>query len=232
LKFSSGITRGFGSNGSIMLNPGSICKGKTSNFVFNSTDGKNIDYENIASTWGKFWNLRMELLVEKSPQSMLKTELIRDVYSNAKSVKFIIMLKHPVTLNVGLPKSFEWLTHKVTQKNGSVIIQNTVAQMEDNVRYFIDFMTQKKTGVGRQCSMGWLGAVAELYSDLEKESNKSIDIKIVRYEDFGKPLTACQSVYSFIYGSSTSPDYKEADKKICQAYFVPSASKEAETYHG
>lgn len=48
---------------------------------------------NISSSWGKFWNLKKPLLVEKSPQSMLKSNLYREIFSDAKSIKFIIMLK-------------------------------------------------------------------------------------------------------------------------------------------
>ena len=48
---------------------------------------------NISSTWGKFWNLEKPLLVEKSPQSMLKSSLLREIFSDAKSIKFVIMLK-------------------------------------------------------------------------------------------------------------------------------------------
>lgn len=48
---------------------------------------------NISSTWGKFWNLEKPLLVEKSPQSMLKSNLLREIFSNARSIKFVIMLK-------------------------------------------------------------------------------------------------------------------------------------------
>ena len=47
----------------------------------------------ITQTWGTMWNLEKKLLVEKSPQSMLKTTLLREVFAEANSIKFLIVLK-------------------------------------------------------------------------------------------------------------------------------------------
>lgn len=119
----AGISRGAPSNASILINEGSSCKNfnistdkkisylSSTSFDVNGLNHKHkIDREQIIterkayvdteyalkeikSTWKKFWDLDMPLLVEKSPHSMLKTELIREIYSDAKSVKFLIILK-------------------------------------------------------------------------------------------------------------------------------------------
>jgi hypothetical protein len=123
LSHEAAIMRGSSSNASILINPGSTCKNfdmgtekkisylSSTDFDVNDFDHKQkVDSERMIadkklyvdpkyaleetkSTWKKFWNLDMPLLVEKSPHSMLKTELIREIYSDAKSVKFIIILK-------------------------------------------------------------------------------------------------------------------------------------------
>jgi hypothetical protein len=119
----AGITRGSSSNASKLINQGSTCKNfdisaeKKISYLYSiDSDGNEFSrkqkvnserltadrnfyydtkyaFKEIKTTWKNFWNLDMPLLVEKSPHSMLKTELIREIYSDAKSVKFIIILK-------------------------------------------------------------------------------------------------------------------------------------------
>jgi hypothetical protein len=43
--------------------------------------------------WEKYWNLEQIFLVEKSPHSFLKIPLLRRLFRNALSVKFIVLLK-------------------------------------------------------------------------------------------------------------------------------------------
>ena len=48
----------------------------------------------------KFWDLSREFLVEKSPQSFLKIDLLQAVFAGARDVKFIIIIKVSLPLNI------------------------------------------------------------------------------------------------------------------------------------
>ena len=43
--------------------------------------------------WIEYWDMTRVYLVEKSPQSMLKSSLYRDLFKHAKSIKFLILIK-------------------------------------------------------------------------------------------------------------------------------------------
>lgn len=118
LKFSEGAKNSAKSTASSLMNPGSICQSHlltepgissisnvieslhshqnritvSNNLLLNSTDYKN-SLLNTALIWEKFWNLEKLLLVEKSPHTMLKSDHLRAIFSEAKSVKFIIVIK-------------------------------------------------------------------------------------------------------------------------------------------
>ena len=110
LKFFAGDRSSSSTHAINLLNAGSMCEG-TSKLVSrhdyqlrNSsqmirkagpkypTNLHNAVYH-ITQTWGAMWNLEKKLLVEKSPQSMLKTKLLREVFAEANSIKFLIVLK-------------------------------------------------------------------------------------------------------------------------------------------
>ena len=118
LKFYAGKTRGAASNASTMLNHGSMCESQLvvqnrrdlgfSTILNQYKDQQNIvisdgldrnkmlyqdGLKNTISTWGKFWNLDMPLLVEKSPHSILKSDLLRETFAGAKSIKFLVVIK-------------------------------------------------------------------------------------------------------------------------------------------
>ena len=46
-----------------------------------------------AGQWIAYWDMTRVYLVEKSPQSMLKSALYRDLFKYAKSIKFLILIK-------------------------------------------------------------------------------------------------------------------------------------------
>ena len=69
-------------------------------------------------------------------------------------------MQHPATLNVALPKNFDWTTRKVygpvLATNRSQAMQKllrtdplSVEEIEKNAKYFINFMNGKQTGLGR-----------------------------------------------------------------------------------
>lgn len=109
LSFFGGSVKGIQSNASSLMNPGSMCEGfmHTERIVRSPSDateifqsrrsGINVAYSdgllNTALTWERFWNLEKSLLVEKSPHAMLKSNHLRAAFANAKSIKFIVVIK-------------------------------------------------------------------------------------------------------------------------------------------
>ena len=67
----------------------------------------------IVDGWKQYWDQQAQVLVEKSPQSMLKMPLLASVFAGeqVKRIKFLVVLKHPVTLNVAVPPDMGWLTN-------------------------------------------------------------------------------------------------------------------------
>lgn len=53
----------------------------------------------IRSDWAKYWNLSRPVLVEKSPQSVLKLLALKHAFREARQLRFLIVLK------VGLNRS-------------------------------------------------------------------------------------------------------------------------------
>eukprot|EP00981_Chlorochromonas_danica_P006416 scaffold1389_cov251-Ochromonas_danica.AAC.14 len=62
----------------------------------------------IRNEWLTFWDVSKPVLVEKSPHSLLKLPALHQAFSEAGSVRFIIILKHPVTLNIATPRNATW----------------------------------------------------------------------------------------------------------------------------
>lgn len=114
LKFHPGDQKSSSQNAVNLINAGSMCEGKSK--LVNMRDNQerttpvhvpqknnrvgpkylmnlNDAVHHITETWGTMWNLEKKLLVEKSPQSMLKTSLLREVFAEANSIKFLIVLK-------------------------------------------------------------------------------------------------------------------------------------------
>lgn len=52
------------------------------------------------NSWSRFWDLRKPVLVEKSPSNMLKLRWLAHVFRGARLVRFVIVVKHPVTNSV------------------------------------------------------------------------------------------------------------------------------------
>ncbi len=120
--------------------------------------------------WSQYWNLSLPILVEKSPQSMLKIPLMHRFFGSKHKLRFLIVIKvsfdsssfcrhihfftqffyyiyqHPVTLNIATVRNFEWLTHldrtseKLHTERG-----NSPAEIAANVDHFIKMMTVDNT---------------------------------------------------------------------------------------
>jgi len=123
----------------------------------------------VIAQWGKYWDLSKSLLVEKSPQSMLKIPLMAQIFKSAKTVIFLVVLKHPATLNVALPRGYSWLTRddnsgasKGAEETNK--IKNSYEEIMKNVQYFVNFMTRNSSSLNGtlDCDYGWLQALEYL----------------------------------------------------------------------
>lgn len=214
-----------------LLNSGSICQSNEEQQASSADDG-------VVATWGKFWDMSKTLLVEKSPQNMLKIATLRRIFAKAKAVKFIIVIKHPVTLNVALPREYDWMTHKESVKSFKdkvaaalrrgdpsplrAEMSNRMTEIVHNAQYFSTFMTQNQTtSLGNRCSMGWLEAMEELYRNLQSDKRNLDEVRIVRFEDFDRPHHLCQRLFNFVFGSNGTAKANTAVRDVCDRYFTP-----------
>jgi len=197
----------------------------------------------LLSQWGHFWDMSQPFLTEKSPQSMLKIPLLRMLFRDSKSqqqtphrAKFLIVIKHPASLNVAVPKSMDWLTHdepgdtSVPKKK----LANTKKQMSDNVDFFIDFLAHgdkeweakngdsaalSKAKSRRACSLGWIPAMEQLEQHLNASRSDSLsDVRILRYEHFERPTVVCRALFDFMFDSDLA-GYNDAVKSVCNVHF-------------
>lgn len=132
----------------------------------------------VLSQWKKFWNIDKQILVEKSPQSMLKIPLMEQVVQGAKAARFIVVLKHPATLNVATPKGYQWLTHDSPINKGPLQhIPNSYEEILSNVEHFLAFMDKNATYARNlNCDYGWLQALEYLESSGLNSYNVKIGI--------------------------------------------------------
>ena len=185
----------------------------------------------LMSQWSQFWDTSRPFLTEKSPQSMLKIPLLRLLFSGrGERLKFLVVVKHPATLNVALPKGMDWLTHSSsgsTASQTSVEIPNSPAQIAANADYFIDFLSHRGAGAGSgdaarrpACSLGWVPAMERLAAQLNASRSLSLsDVRVLRYEHFQRPSLVCRAIFDFLYSSSDPAGLEDAVARVCDAHF-------------
>jgi len=123
-----------------------MCPPTSSTFGYNikiSNDSNGID---VLTEWSSFWDLKKMYLVEKSPQSMLKIEYLRSLVNECRmKSRFLVVLKHPITLNIATPRHFGWLYHREHPEKSDVLLpmtaKNSFEQIVYCFRYFVKFMT-------------------------------------------------------------------------------------------
>ena len=174
-----------------IFRPGKMCP-ISKHDIYHSQVFLDEHFDTLIQQWRIYWDVSKFYLVEKSPQSMLKIQLFEYLFKRAYNVKFIVVLKHPVTLNIALPKGASWLKHKVDYKNGAPPreIANSMENIVTNFEYFIEFMTkndsEKNFDVKNTCNYGWLSSI-ELLLTMKMEN---IDLKI------GKNITYICNLYN------------------------------------
>ena len=184
----------------------------------------------LMSQWSQFWDMSRPFLTEKSPQSMLKIPLLRLLFSGrGERLKFLIVVKHPATLNVALPKGMDWLTYSSSSSPSQtrVKIPNSPAQISANADYFIDFLSHRGVGsdsgdATRQsaCSLGWVPAMEQLAVQLNASRAQSLaDVRVLRYEHFQRPALVCRAIFDFLYSSSDPAGLEDAVARVCDVHF-------------
>ena len=235
-----------------LLNSGSICPSMIPTSMNAMT--------HVVTTWGKFWDHSKKLLVEKSPQALLKIASLRRIFSSARSVKYIVVVKHPVTLNVALPREYDWLTHKesvksyrakeataralgMTRAPPRTEFSNNKAEIILNARHFVQFMTTNHTQTtsatsngknvnNTRCHMGWLEVMEQLHRDLQADPRNLEEVRIIRFEDFGRPHFLCRSLFQFVFGQHGIQEARIAKQNVCDRYLAPSMIVQNTRPHG
>jgi hypothetical protein len=160
------------------------------------------------SQWSPYWNLKQRYLVEKSPQEMLKFGFLHELFSlpdnNRRRVKYLVIIKHPATLNIATPTDQGWLYHRdrKTSKDGQLEpmrLRNSNEQVLSSMQYFIQFMTRNDSK--GTCELGWLPAF-ELFLlqqiEIENRLKNESFISGIRIGN-GIHLIRILAVYNFFF---------------------------------
>jgi len=175
------------------LQPGKMCPS-----VGDKIDPPLESKKSLRNQWMNFWDMAQPILVEKSPQSMLKMPMLANVFrgTSAKKLKFLVVVKHPVTLNVATPTDMGWVTN--TRKHSAADMQskqvtrvsaahsssasgaveatfNTDEEIADSVHFFLHFMGHRELQESKYAngqshlacgSLGWIPAMEQLVQQL------------------------------------------------------------------
>jgi hypothetical protein len=214
------------------LNSGSMCKGR---LEYDTNDSRSKEFgSSMISSWSQYWDSQAAVLVEKSPQSMLKSHLFGKVFREAKDIKFLIVLKHPATLNTATIKDTTWTTKMVKDRisgrySGEVALDS--AGIVTNAEYFVNFMSHDNSTNGvsnpttkERCSLGWLDTMNYLRQQLQSDPESARSTRIIRYEYFEMPHKLCRAIFRFIFDDKKEPSvltyhYKVAVAKVCDKFF-------------
>jgi hypothetical protein len=215
----------------IFLNSGSMCRGSR---AFDGTDQRSqVFSEALISAWAKYWDLSSAILVEKSPQSILKSTLLRGVFKRAKAVKFIIVIKHPATLNTATKKDTTWMTRTLKDPAGQITGTTSLdaAGILANAEYFTSFLKHDGSNNGTasqasdtRCSLGWLDTMNYLFKQLSTNAASYTDTRIIRYEYFEMPNKLCRALLRFLFDVDNPTEqqlfhYNIVVSKVCDIVF-------------
>lgn len=194
--------------------------------------------------WGEYWSSQdtasslfhasSKILVEKSPHNMVKIPFIAQAFQHARSLRFIVVIKHPITLNIALPRGHQWMSRISpasfalrdqnqkgnTQRTSLVEKQKlpwTLSDLLEGFEHFITFMNGNVSS-GPECNLGWLLAMEELM--FNTRGNLSSSITIVKYEDFIDPIKTCQDIMD-VAAAGHEQDNTQTFGRFCKRNFSP-----------
>jgi len=135
----------------------------------------------VLSEWKQFWSMDKAIFVEKSPQSLVKIPLLRKIFTGAASVKFLVVLKHPVTLNIATPRGYSYTTGKYRDKQShtspGVSYKLGPSQVRFVLQHFAEMMDHDNTTMylprDKYCSVGWMQAMHHLHKVLQQPYTSS-----------------------------------------------------------
>lgn len=129
------------------------------------------------------------------------------MYRNYRTQKYVIMIKHPLTLNVAVPRGTTW---GILAKIGAEKDISAPAKITSAITHFERMMWGDRINdtSSKRCDsydmfsesdMGWLASMESVLRYLRSDyAFSSENIRIVRYEDFAsQPLEGCRKVLSF-----------------------------------
>ncbi len=167
----------------------------------------------IVGTWHQIWGNHSKLRVEKSPQSMLKVDLYAKLFHKeltaGHKLKFLIILKHPSTLNTAIMQDkelimkymdFNWLTYASNTRDSAASSSSKLRKVSKlkrvmysdamhmkNLWHFVHAMTRGEAAANRTSSsacvedLGWLAAARSLVRELQDFENGESRAKILRH---------------------------------------------------
>eukprot|EP00981_Chlorochromonas_danica_P006411 scaffold1389_cov251-Ochromonas_danica.AAC.9 len=182
----------------------------------------------LRQEWLTFWDVSKPVLVEKSPHSLLKLPALHQAFSEAGSVRFIIILKHPVTLNIATPRNATWKYYRDIdhpKQESDLRTKIDTHQRIINFNHFLQLLTENSSN-----SLGWIPAMEKLEEMLKREKWSRGKVTLVRYEDFAAPYPLCERLFRFAFSSLISLNHrgeKEVEKerkRVCTHHFSPTSS--------
>lgn len=180
-----------------IFRPGSMCPVNISRVINdNATIG-----EDLLKQWIVYWDQQASFFVEKSPQSMLKIHFLRSLFEHKYALKFLVVIKHPVTLNTAKVKGYDWQTQRLQNKQ---IVKNSKEKIRENFDYFVKFMMEYQISESSSCQLGWFQTMKTFMKQLEEiqEFGKK-HVRILRYERFISPHKVCTNIFSFLHKEKT-----------------------------
>jgi hypothetical protein len=189
--------------------------------------------EFLVSTWNSLWSADASIVVQKSPQDMLKINRLRVAFRDAAYQKYIVVLKHPATLNIAVPRNRDWLMRRNHNGGKEALHQR---EINENFDYFYRLMTKVRSRPGNltdddvepgcsndscscrvsfnQIDLGWLPAMDLLLQSLNRIENSKDYVKILRYEDLLiAPKAVCIRIVQFIFNYSNL-SLEQSDPKL------------------
>ena len=228
------------------LMPGAMCPSSAAMNAAASIDRAGLrDY--LSRQWLHFWNASQPMLVEKSPQMLLKIPLLQGIFAGSRT-KFLVVVKHPATLNNAVPRMegggvMDWM-HHTKDGDGDPQLRtepNSAQQKRANLLFFIDFLghgsnsSEKNDALHweknrRTCSLGWIPAMEHLVRQLDTAASKP-DVRILRFEYFERPSVVCRALFTFLFEGSDAM-YAAAVREVCNVQFPLVTSAKASSPPG
>jgi hypothetical protein len=186
----------------------------------------------IVAQWFSYWHNNSKIVVQKSPQDLLKLSFLDNIFKPmTANRRFIVVLKHPATLSTALPKRQDWTHARVGDGKTSEkkYVALTKEQVNDNFLYFHRMMTKEIVAVAgkspppprvgpagdsgrpppyarcddQAADLGWLPALEAFAAQMERNPELRKRTKIVRFEQLVlDPLGTCRALLAFALGAA------------------------------